>query len=70
MKYVIYAKCPYCGVDNKMSLEVESTFPQYHLIQCDMEMDGCDNVFAVSLQFQPKLTVYSLMESSPKEETQ
>ena len=53
-------KCPHCGTDNATLLTVDSVIMNRFFIRCDVEIGGCDELFAIEVNMKTDVTVWKL----------
>ena len=53
-------KCPYCGTDNSTLLTIDSVIMNRFFIRCDVEIGGCDELFAIEVNMKTDVTVWKL----------
>jgi hypothetical protein len=59
MQKLINIRCPYCNIVNRFSLSEGD-----HILSCYPEEDGCDELFAVVIKFQPECKVFKLVDAT------
>ena len=66
MRMSTKVKCPYCGFEQDVVVEVEKYAPRtgHELVRCDVEEGGCDELFVVSW----KVAVTATARAIEKEE--
>lgn len=56
MNVYFTARCPYCGHDNKFSMEMDKPWGSHMAVYtCDVEEGGCDQPFVVGLELKPQV---------------
>ena len=53
-------KCPHCGTDNATMLTIDSVIMNRFFIRCDVEIGGCDELFAIEVNMKTDVTVWKL----------
>ena len=53
-------KCPHCGTDNATLLTIDSGIMNRFFIRCDVEIGGCDELFAIEVNMKTDVTVWKL----------
>jgi phage FluMu protein Com len=64
MQKLINIRCPYCNIVNRFSLSEGD-----HLIWCELEDNGCNELFAVVIKFRPECKVFKLVDATTEEFT-
>lgn len=55
-------KCPYCGIENKVTVYADQLHGKL-LMYCDLEIGGCDEQFAYSVDFSIETETYKLVKT-------
>ena len=60
IKKALKIKCPYCGSEANYIVDTG-----YNFILCDVDdHDGCDEYFAVDVQYKPVINTFELVQSN------
>ncbi len=57
MKVTVRPKCPYCNVENTVTVEKENVRKTQGLVTCDNEIGGCDKNFVLAVSLEPIVEV-------------
>lgn len=58
----ITAKCPECGLENKVILNYSINEYDPQIVTCDSDNGGCENYFAVRVKLLPEVTVFRVID--------
>jgi hypothetical protein len=53
-------RCPYCGLENIVPLDIDSRFIPKQIVTCDTEIGGCDKDFVIDPHFEITADVYKI----------
>lgn len=56
----VNVKCPYCGLENIVFLDVDSRFIPKQIVTCDVEIGGCDKDFVIDPRLKVTTDVYKI----------
>lgn len=57
-------KCPHCGLEQPVKMEITSTILNRFFVTCDLEEGGCDETFALEVNLKTHLTIWKLEPAS------
>jgi len=56
----VNVRCPYCGLENIVPLDIDSRFIPKQIVTCDIEIGGCDKDFVIDPHFEITADVYKI----------
>jgi hypothetical protein len=65
MNICVEVKCPYCGISNKLLVDIDSVYIYPRVVTCDMEEGGCDKDFVIKPHLSISTKIFKIQEDEP-----
>lgn len=56
----IKVKCPYCGHENRVLVEIQNGIQKREVTTCDLDSGGCDKDFVIHPKVEVSADVYKI----------
>lgn len=56
----VNVRCPYCGLENNVILNIDSRFIPKQIVTCDIDIGGCDKDFVIDPRLKVTADAYKI----------